>query len=277
MLYLGVMLKCENVGFGYGAAGTEVLREVTLQLQAGRVTVILGCNGSGKSTLLKLMLGLLTPWSGRVEMGGRVVGEIGARERAVRLAYVPQSVAVSEPLSARRVVGLARFAQGMAGARDEEAIESAMRRAECAELAERSFATLSAGQQQRVTLARALAQLGTSTQYAATAILADEPISAMDPRHALHAMGVLREEARQGRAVAVVLHDLTLAAHFADVAVLLSPEGRVLGAGNVDEVMTPELLERAFGVGFRVIREGGRVAAIVPEIMRVSALIKPSG
>src|SRR5690606_22127620 len=119
-----------------------------------------------------------------------------------------------------------------------------------------------AGQQQRVILARALAQLaGGDEPPARQVILADEPTSAMDPRHELHALGVLREQARRGRAVVVVLHDFTAAARFADRALVLDDSGRVAAVGPVERTLRAGVLSGVFGVPFREIFEGGPVAA----------------
>ncbi len=245
-------LSVEGVEFGY-RRGAGVLRGVACELPPGTLTAIIGPNGAGKSTLLRLMLGTLRPWTGRVLLDGRDVGEIPAVRRARLIAYIPQHSSVALPFSAAQVVRLGRYAAGRR--HDEDAIRSALGRVGLAGGAETPFGELSAGQRQRVTLARALAQLDGA---APGVMLCDEPVSAMDPAHALEAMGVLRERAAAGLGVAVVLHDLSLVARFADRAVVLSDRGRCLAVGPAPGILSPALLEEVFGVRFAMMHgEGG--------------------
>lgn len=252
-------LDAENLSFAY-RPGTPVLRGVSAALEPGAVTAILGPNGSGKSTLLRCLLGLLTPGEGRVTLDGRPVHAIPEPERAGLLAYVPQSPSVAFGFSVLDIVALGCGPRCPAGRAGEEAMR-ALEGVGLAERADEPFSELSMGQQQRVVLARAMAQLRGGG--AGRALLADEPTSAMDPRHAMRAMGLLRDQAGAGRVVAVVLHDLTAALRFADRALLLDRSGRVAACGPVREALGDTTLERVFGIRFVRLADGG-VEALVP-------------
>jgi iron complex transport system ATP-binding protein len=250
------MLAASGVHFAYPGSDAEVVRGVSLSLRPGTVTAVLGPNGAGKSTLLRLLLGTLRSSAGRVTLGEREVTAIEPWERAAAVAYIGQRTALAGPTTVRRLVALGRHAVGAS----DQAVEKAMERAGVAEFAARTFDTLSAGQQQRVSVARALAQLDVTPGPLGRTLLADEPVSAMDPRHAAEALALLRSLAAGGVAVAVVLHDLTLALRYTDAAVLMDERGSLAAAGTTAAVLTPEVLGPVYGVGFEVV--GGR--AVVP-------------
>jgi iron complex transport system ATP-binding protein len=222
---------------------------------------VVGPNGAGKSTLLRLLVGVLKPDEGQVTRGDRPVRSIPAGERARLMAYVPQHSQVAFPFTAAEVVRFGRFAAGSADAFVAESLE----RLDIDDRAQDLFGQLSAGQQQRVTMARALAQLRghEGPQY----LLADEPVSAMDPLHALKTMEVLHGLAGRGCGVVVVLHDLGLVLRFAQRVVVLDGAGTLAGAGPVAEVLTTDLLSRVYGVEFRRLVDPGAAegtAALVP-------------
>jgi ABC-type hemin transport system ATPase subunit len=245
------LLKAESVHFAY-RPDRPVLSNVSTAFKPGRVTAIIGPNGAGKSTLLRLLAGLSRPRSGRVSLGGRDVASLGARALAGRIAYVPQRPAVMFAFTVGQVVRLGRYAVG----HNDKAVTRALETAEAIDLIDEPFGTLSVGQQQRVTLARALAQLdraGGSSENSsddAIALVADEPVSAMDPRHAIASMGLLRSVARRGVSVVVVLHDLTLASCWADDAVVLDDHGTIVAAGCTADALDPQILARVFQTRF---------------------------
>jgi iron complex transport system ATP-binding protein len=242
-----VTLRAESITVGY-RRGRPVLRGLSLELRPGVVTAIVGPNGAGKSTLLRSLLALLNPWEGRCTLDGTDVRALPARRRASALAYIPQRSSVVGGFRAREVVRMGRHAL----VRDETAVEDALGAAGVADLGGEVFAALSVGQQQRVTLARALAQLawGRGRSLDGRALLADEPVSAMDPRHALATLRLLRAVADAGAAVVIVLHDLTSALRFADDAALLASDGALVGSGPASAVLSPAGLEPVFGVPF---------------------------
>jgi len=246
-------LVLEDVTFGY-VPDQPVVRSVSTRLAAGKVTVLIGPNAAGKTSLLRLMLGQLAAGRGRVLCGGVDVRTMRSAQRAALISYVPQRGGVRFGFGVEQVVRMGRFAL----AADEGAIERAIADCGLAKLRRRSFAALSVGQQQRVLLARALAQSAGSPKGRGVMLL-DEPGSAMDPWHVHRTMGLLRREASAGAAVLVVLHDLNLAARYADVVWLMA-DGRLVQRGRWDEVMRPEHLEPVYRVRFipLVATAGGR-------------------
>ncbi len=238
------VMRIEGLRFGY-EAGRPVLEEIGASVQRGLLHAIIGPNAAGKTTLLRLMLGQLKPWAGVVQLDGQPVRRLDARSRARRLAYVPQRSTVGFAFTVRQVVSMGRHALPD----DPSAIDAALERCDLRELAARPFPELSVGQQQRVLLARALAQAAGQ----GAALLLDEPVSAMDLQHIHRVMQILQAEARRGLAVVTVLHDLNLTALYADVVWVLH-EGRLALAGDWEDVLRPERLEPIYGVRLEELR-----------------------
>ncbi|HZW10580.1 MAG TPA: ABC transporter ATP-binding protein [Phycisphaerales bacterium] len=258
-------LTASNLSFGY-RRGAPVLRGVTASFEAGTLAAIIGPNGSGKTTLLRLLLGLLAPTAGIVSLAGRAVRSMPEPERAARLAYAPQRPSVAFGFSVWDVVALG-CARRAPAAESRSAVGAALEAVGLTDRADAPFVELSAGQQQRAVLARALAQLACSPAEGETALIADEPTSAMDPRHALEAMSLLRAQARLGRSVVLVLHDLTAAARFADRAMLLDHSGACVADGPAGEVLQSPVMRRVFEVEFaHIAGPGGELRAIVPAV-----------
>lgn len=256
-------LAIEALTFGYRRT-EPILREVSAAFEPGRVAAILGPNGAGKSTLLRAALGFVKPWSGRVTLGARDIRSLPGAERVARLAYVPQRPEVAGAFTARRVVALGRHALP---ARDD-LVEHALVSLELDRFSDRPFATLSVGQQQRVALARALAQLGAlddAEPLVGKTLLADEPMSAMDPRFVGIAASHMRRLARRGATVVVGLHDATTALRLADDVLALSCDGRVAARGPTERTLTAGMLESLYGTRFDTIRQDGR-GALLPSL-----------
>ena len=265
-------VRFQNVCAGY-RRGEPVLREASGVFQAGAFAAVLGPNGSGKSTLLRTLVGALRPMSGSASLeteGAEAMDLLSApaRARARRVAFVPQAGGPIFDYTAREVVRLGRFAAR--GRDDDRAIDAALEQVGLSNVARRSYPSLSIGQRQRVNVARALAQLRlpvetrSGASFAGKALLADEPVAAMDPKAAADTLALLQGLARAGAAVAVVLHDLSAAARFADRAMVLSQEGRVVVEGPAGEVLGFEPtgadgdpLEAVFGVAFERGEVGG--------------------
>ena len=243
-----VAVELHAVSYAYpDRRASWAVRGVNASLIAGKLTVMVGPNAAGKSTLMRLIMGELTPGEGSVRLCGRVVGEYRERERAALLAYVPQRGTTSVGFSVRQVVEMGRLSMGVS----HDGVERAMQRAGVTELAARRYPHLSTGQQQRVLLARALAQAADGGRV----MIADEPTSAMDLRHARAALQLLKSQAAAGAAVLVVLHDLNLALAFAD-HVWLMAEGQLVADGAWNHVLTPAVLEPVYGVRIETLDDG---------------------
>ncbi len=222
----------------------SVLSGVSLTAAAGSVTALVGPNGAGKSTLLKTLAGLITPDAGVIFIADRSFGDYSIDARARVLSYLPQDREVHWPLPVRGIVSLGRIPHQSRGpdalAADRIAIDDAMRAMDVMHLAGRPVLELSGGERARVLMARSLAQ-------APRVLLADEPTAGLDPAHQLQLFRHLREMAGSGIAVVVALHDLSLAARFAD-QVLLMKSGQIAASGAPADVLKSAILEPVYGV-----------------------------
>jgi len=230
-------------GLVYRYPGGRGVRGVDFEIAPGEVVGVLGPNGSGKSTLVRLLSGVLAPEAGEIELLGAPLASLAPRERARRLAVVPQEPAIELPFSALELVLLGRHPHlaGLAfeSEDDLERARAALARCGVADLAGRETSTLSAGERQRVVFARALAQ-------DAPVLLADEPASFLDLRFQVEMFDLVRELADSGRAVLVVLHDLNLAAEYCDRLVLLR-DGEIFAAGPAATTLTYPNLTAVYG------------------------------
>ncbi|MDN3522206.1 ABC transporter ATP-binding protein [Halomonas ramblicola] len=234
-----------------GYEGRRVLDGVDFRVEEGRVTVLLGPNGSGKSTLLKTLARTLTPEAGRVLLDGRDIHRYRTREVAHRLGILPQSPTAPEGLTVRELVGMGRFPHQRLwrqwSAADERAVHEAMAIARVADFAARPVDALSGGQRQRCWIAMVLAQ---ETDL----ILLDEPTTFLDLKVQVELLELLVKLAHErGRTLLLVLHDLNLAAAYADVLVMLR-DGRIEHHGPPETVFTAANLKRVFDLEAEVMR-----------------------
>lgn len=241
-------LELQDVHFAYGAR--DVLAGISLQLEAGQTVAIVGPNGSGKTTLLRVAGGVLEPSHGRVLLDGADLSTIPRRFAAQRLAAVPAEEEAVFPFTVRESVALGRHpwrgAFSRPGADDDAQIDRALAVTALTSLAARTLPALSSGERQRAAIARCLVQ-------DAHVLLLDEPTSHLDLGQRQRVLTLLREEARtRQRAVALVLHDLNLAALAAD-RVLLLVDGRIAADGPPGEVLTAERIESAFDTHVQVL------------------------
>ena len=239
--------------------GTPILAPLDVQLRSGEVLAVIGPNGAGKSTLLRALLGLV-PHAGRVLINDRDTSNWDAATMARQLAWVPQSSAITAPVSVRTIVGQGRFAHRSAwslrlGTSDHSAITEALAASDCTHLAERDFTSLSGGEQQRVLLARALA---TGADF----LLLDEPTAHLDPAHTLAVLRIVRSLAEAGRGVLIALHQLEHALRFADRVLLLCC-GQTICDDVPEAVITPERIAEVFGVSLH--HDGLRYAELEAE------------
>lgn len=231
-----------------------VISNVSVDLAPSEVLAIVGANGAGKSTLLSLLAGDLAPWRGRVMVGDADLCRLDVRERARLRAVLPQTPSLRFALTVRQVVTLGRLPYAGAGKIGEEtrAVERAMERASVAAFAERLYTHLSGGERQRVQLARVLAQVDSDAADNPRSLFLDEPTAGLDAAHQHHTLAAARAEAARGCAVVAVLHDLNLAAQYAD-RVLLMRAGSIVALGTPADVLTPASIAAAFGVTARLL------------------------
>ncbi len=237
----------------------QVLRGVTALFSSGTVTAIVGPNGAGKSTLLTALVGLRKPDRGQVQLDGVDIFALAPRTRARRIAFLPQIPEIAWGVEARTLIALGRTpftgARGL-GADDEAAVDRAIVKANVGALEHRNVLTLSGGERARVLLARALAG---EPEW----LLADEPLTGLDPGHQLDAADLMRQLAAEGRGVIVTLHDLHMALRVADRVIVLA-EGQISADGSGRDALTPEILAAAYGIRGRLWEgEHGLVIEVV--------------
>ncbi|MCU0902118.1 MAG: ABC transporter ATP-binding protein [Cypionkella sp.] len=241
-------------GVSWGPKGRpDVLADISFAVPQGQIMAICGANGAGKSTLLRLIYRHQAPRRGTVTLMGRDLWAMGAAEAARQLAAVLQEQPTDFALTVRQIVALGRLPHrrgwgaglSAAGAEDAAIIGAALLRMDLTGMADRAFGTLSGGERQRVMVARALAQQP-------RVIVLDEPTNHLDIRHQLELLALLKG---LGLTVIATLHDLTLAAEFAE-RVLILREGRILADGPPDVTLSETTLADAFHVKARIDRTG---------------------
>ncbi len=252
------LLTASALAGGYG--GAEVVRTVDLDVAEGDCVAVLGPNGAGKSTLLRLLAGILPATSGTVELCGRPLAEWRRREVAQTVGFVPQSVSFAFPLTVAEVVQQGR-APHMGpwrppSPRDHAAVAAALERVGLAGREDAAVQRLSGGERQLVLLARALAS-------EPRLLLLDEPATALDVRHQLDLVAILRELIGEGVGAVVVVHDWNFALRIANRVAVLH-RGRLWAAGAPVEVLRPELFREVFAVEVEMIERPGSVPVLVP-------------
>ena len=232
----------------------KLLDDVSLDLQTGEVLAVVGQNGAGKSTLRKILCGDLIPTSGEVSMGGKALGDWTLPERARVRAVLPQDSSLNFPFTVLEVVlmGRAPHVAGVESERDYRIARAALAEVDALALEGRIYPTLSGGERQRVHLARVLAQIWERTENPRYLLL-DEPTSNLDLTHQHATLKIARRFAADGAAVFIILHDLNLAAQYAD-RVLTLQNGKISAFGVPEKVFTPDAVQKAFGVKVSVIK-----------------------
>jgi iron complex transport system ATP-binding protein len=241
-------LTVENLALGYRER--IVIEDLDLVIPTGRVTAIVGANACGKSTLLRSMSRLLAPRAGQVLLDGKQVHRLPAKELARTLGLLPQSPIAPEGITVSDLVGRGRHPHQRMLARwstaDDEAVAAALEATDTVDLADRSVDELSGGQRQRVWIAMALAQR-------TDILLLDEPTTFLDVSHQVEVLDLLTDLNRdRGTTIVMVLHDLNLAARYADHLIALA-DGRVHAVGDPHEVLTEDVVRDVFGLECSVI------------------------
>ncbi|KQM37261.1 MULTISPECIES: ABC transporter ATP-binding protein [Microbacterium] len=241
-------LTAESVTLGYG--DRTIVDSLDLALPPGRVTAIVGANACGKSTLLKAMARLLTPSAGQVLLDGKSIHRLPTKQVARVLGLLPQSPIAPDGIAVSDLVSRGRHPHQGALSRwtstDDAAVARALEATDVTHLADRPVDELSGGQRQRVWIAMALAQ-------ETDVLLLDEPTTFLDISHQIDVLDLLTDLNRdRGTTVAMVLHDLNLAARYADHLVAMA-QGEVIAAGDPSDVLTEETVRRVFGLDSRVV------------------------
>ncbi|QIK63171.1 ABC transporter ATP-binding protein [Leucobacter viscericola] len=241
-------LAAESVTLSYG--DRTIVEDFSLNIAPGAITAIVGANGCGKSTLLRALARLLKPRAGRVTLDGVALQDTSSKKVARVLGLLPQSPIAPEGIAVADLVGRGRHPhQGLLSSwspRDYEVVASALEATGMSEFADRPVDELSGGQRQRVWIAMALAQ-------ETSVLLLDEPTTFLDVAHQIEVLDLLTDLNRdRGTTIVMVLHDLNLAARYADVLVALR-DGAVQAVGSPGAILTPELVRDVFGLESRVI------------------------
>jgi iron complex transport system ATP-binding protein len=244
------MLTASNLTFRIGSK--PLLSDISASFAPGKLHLIIGPNGAGKSTLIKMLARLLRPQTGRVEYEGIDVSQTSETDLAKRRAVLSQAIEAAFPLTVREIVTMGRYPHfGVRpGPADEKIVDDVMEHFDVTEFSYRNYQTLSGGERQRVNFARVIGQLwrGDSTDANCRYLFLDEPLTFLDIRHQIDFMKKIQAFAAAPDVVTVgVVHDLNLAASFADHIVLLN-HGRIVANGTAAEVLTAERIQAVFGL-----------------------------
>ncbi|WP_084421776.1 ABC transporter ATP-binding protein [Henriciella litoralis] len=230
------------------AGKATLVREANLSLAKGELVALLGPNGAGKTSLLRSALGIETRAGGEAHLDGTDSERLSPMQRARKVAYLPQQRPLAWPNTVRDVVALGRFAYGAAPGRlnaaDADAVNRAIDICDLGAFAERQTNTLSGGELARVHCARAFAA-------EAPLLVADEPVAALDPRHQFRIMDMVRQFVDNGGGALVVLHDIPLAARYADRMVWMK-QAEIVADGSPEETLTAERMAEVYGVRARI-------------------------
>lgn len=257
------MLKIKNLSAGY--ASRPVLKNINLDVKKGETLALLGPNGSGKSTLLRAISGLLPAEEGSISLAGQPIGLLKPAERARWVSVVPQNASLPGAFTAWETVLLGRTPYinffGRVSGRDEEIARCALEKVDALALAERCMGELSGGEQQRVLLARALTQ-------SAPILLLDEPTTYLDLQHQMTLLNLVHQLARsEALTVIIALHDLNLAARYADRIALLV-NGQIKALGTARQVLRADVIGEAYSWPVQVIEHPFLDAPLIlPDIL----------
>jgi iron complex transport system ATP-binding protein len=259
------LLEARELRFRHSAGAPEAVAGVSLRLARGEVVGVIGPNAAGKSTLARLCCGLLTPQHGSVSLQGEALSRLSRRERARRVAFLPQHPPHDLSFTAHEVALMGRAPHlglwSLEGPRDLDRARAALQEVDALDLADRPISQLSGGERQRVFLARAFAQ-------EAALLVLDEPTAALDLAHQVLLVNALRRRAREGGGALLVLHDLALAGAACDRLALLD-RGRVVAEGTSGKVLRPAVLSPVYGTEVEVVPNPATGQPLVaPRIVR---------
>jgi iron complex transport system ATP-binding protein len=242
--------------------GKHILKNISGELEGGKIIALLGPNGAGKSTLIQSMARLLE-CEGNIELQGQAITSFSAEKLAQNLAYLPQHSQLQFPLEVEEVLSLATLPFALTKLQQRQQVKQVIQDWGIEPLAHKDFRQLSGGEQQRCQIARTYLQLSNmkrideGKEIGCGLWLLDEPSSSLDLEHQHQLQKVCRQAANEGHCVIIVLHDLNQALHLADDVWLLQ-EGKLKAQGSVTDVMTEELISNVFNVAARRIEDSGK-------------------
>lgn len=251
------MLKVENITYKIG--DKFLLKNVSVNFEPGKLNLIIGPNGAGKSTLIKVICNQIKPNQGNVYYGNKNVNDSSYHEMAKIRAVLSQNIELSFPLTVREVVMMGRYPHfnGRPALKDESACEEAMRFFDVWNMAGRNYMTLSGGEKQRVNFARVIAQIWYPSTDNNRYLILDEPLTFLDVHYQFHFMHRLLHLIKDPKIIVLgVVHDLNLAAKFADKIVLLH-EAKVLASGDKEQVLSKNNIKTAYHLDPIIYAEEG--------------------
>jgi len=263
------MIEASNIHFSVKTK--PLLQNISFKAKTGEFWAIVGANGAGKSTLMKVLSKELTPVSGAVSFHGKDLKKYSLKELAQKRAVLAQQNVITLSFTVQEIVLMGRypFYDSKPSQRDLAIVDHCLQKVGIAHFAGRIYPTLSGGEQQRVQLARTLAQVW---EVKDGFILLDEPTSGMDLLHQYETFQLAREMAAKGYGVIAVVHDLNFALQYAD-QVLMLKKGKTYAIGNAHDVLTRENIKEAFGVAVRIIQpDDTAFPVIIPETQSVAAV-----
>lgn len=237
--------------------GKQVLKDISGELNAGKVIALLGPNGAGKSTLIQVMANLIEA-EGDIKLHGKAFADYSNEQLARSLAYLPQHSQLQFPLEVEEVLSLATLPFSLTRLQQRQQVKQLIKEWDIESLAQKDFRQLSGGEQQRCQIARTYLQLCNmkdSTDHCGIWLL-DEPASSLDLEHQQQLQSVVKKAAMEGHCIVIVLHDLNQAMNLADEVWLLD-RGQIRSQGNASEVMTESLISEVFKVNVRRIEDSG--------------------
>ncbi len=242
-------IRLENVSLNMGPK--KLISKISLAINPGEVLAVLGPNGAGKSSVFKVIAGEYKHYKGQLTLNAKPLMDFSANQRAKMMGVLPQSSQLAFAFSVFEVVLLGRLPHSTGRKKDREIAFAAMKKADVVHLAQALYPSLSGGEKQRVQLARVLCQIWQESVEGSRYLLLDEPTSALDLSHQHHTLALARELAAQGVGVMSILHDLNLAAQYADNVLLLG-QGKVIDQGPVEQVMTAAKITDLYGIDVSV-------------------------
>ncbi|WP_025565360.1 ABC transporter ATP-binding protein [Psychromonas sp. SP041] len=265
-----ISLRTNNLVVGYS---TPIVKGVDLNIEQGKISILIGSNGCGKSTLLKCLARVLSPLDGEVLLDNKSIHSLPAKQVAKRMALLPQGPIAPEGLSVKELVAQGRYPHQSFlkqwSTEDEDAVTLAMQQANVEALADRAIADLSGGQRQRCWIAMVLAQ---QTDI----ILLDEPTTYLDLKVQVDLLDLLSDMAHQhNRTLVIVLHELNLAAAYADHLIMMK-EGKIYAQGSPEKIFNADNLKAVFGLSSKVIKDAESDSLICVPIQKKKQTQKPN-